>query len=332
MTPQITPVTFRNPQGHQLFGMLHLPERPRADRPAVLLLSPGVKMRVAPHRMYVKMAERFVALGYTVFRFDFHGLGDAEGEATETYLADLYGATQAGRYVGDTIAAMDWMQHVHGISRFVAAGLCGGALTGLLAAERDARITGLMALSIPVIVDGTNIDATKFMTAAQLEGIGSGYLHKLKVSHADSWQSWVRLLTFQSEYRLILRSVFRPLWTRLRGAAPVARVEAAPEQPADNTNSLFAPAFWRMVSTSRRVLLVFAEADRLYAEFEEKFMSRHAASLEPFRPFFEVHVTAQANHIFSMQEWHADMLQRCCAWLEAPARERAVDAVAAATY
>ena len=40
---------------------------------------------------------------------------------------------------------MDWLQKEHGIRRFVAAGLCGGAVTGLLTAQRDARIEGLIA-------------------------------------------------------------------------------------------------------------------------------------------------------------------------------------------
>jgi uncharacterized protein len=330
MPSHTTPVTFRNKDGLTLFGILHRPERTRVSDVAILLLSPGVKMRVAPHRLYVKMAERFVAMGFTVFRFDFHGLGDSEGEATDTYLADLYGATQFGRYVPDTIAAMDWMQQAHGISRFVAAGLCGGALTGLLAAERDPRIAGLLALSIPVIVDGSNLDASRFMTEAQLGDIGSGYLQKLKLSHSESWRSWLRLLTLQSDFRLIARSVLGPLWSRLRRPAqqPLP-AQAATEEPSDNTNPRFAPAFRRLVSSSRRALLVFAEADRLYAEFEAKFMERHAASLEPYRACYDVHVTKQANHIFSMPEWQEDMLDQCCEWLDAEIAERPAGAVAA---
>src|SRR5215204_5779178 len=129
MNARTIPVSFPNKDGLRLFGILHMPERVRAEGTAILLLSPGVKMRVAPHRLYNKMAARFVAHGYPVLRFDFHGLGDSEGDAPETLLADLYGATQVGRFVADTTAAMDWMQRNHAVTRFVAAGLCGGALT-----------------------------------------------------------------------------------------------------------------------------------------------------------------------------------------------------------
>lgn len=308
------PVSFPNKDGLRLFGILHRPERPRQGAPVILLLSPGVKMRVAPHRMYNKMANRFAALGYTVLRFDFHGLGDSEGEAPEPLLADLYGATQLGRYVPDTIAAMDWMQQTYGASQFVAAGLCGGALTGLLAAEKDPRIVSLLALSIPVVLDGANIDASQFMTPAQLEETRSSYLRKLS---PGAWRSWVRLLTFQSDYRTIVRAIAKPLLARLRPAPPPGpAVESAPAEPQDNTNPCFAPAFRRMVSTSRRILLVFAEADRLLFEFDMKFMERHKASLTPFARWYHVHVTAQANHIFSFKEWQQDMLDVSCRWLE----------------
>jgi len=99
-------VTFRNRDGFRLFGILHQPDRPREPGLGILLLSPGVKMRVAPHRLYNKMAAGLAALGYPVLRFDFHGLGDSEGDASETNLADLYRATQQGRYVPDTLCAI----------------------------------------------------------------------------------------------------------------------------------------------------------------------------------------------------------------------------------
>ena len=311
----LIPVSFPNKDGLRLFGILHQPAVLRESGVAILLLSPGVKMRVAPHRMYNKMAERFVAMGYPVLRFDFHGLGDSDGETTEANLADLYAATQVGRYVADTVAAMDWMQQTHGFSRFIAAGLCGGALTGLLTAERDSRITGLLGLSIPVILDGSNVDASQYMTTAQLEGTRDGYLKKLNPLKGGAWQSWIRLLTFQSDYRMIARSLMKPILARLRRTdAPAAKTPDA--QPADNTNPHFAPAFRQMVSTSRRVLLIFAEADRLFWEFEAKYMQRHRASIEPYAQWYRVHVTKQANHIFSFGEWQQDMLDQCCGWLE----------------
>ena len=308
----VTPITFPNQDGLRLFGMLHQPAVPREGAETVLILSPGVKMRVAPHRLYNKLAERLVAMGYPVLRFDFHGLGDSEGTAPEALLADFYGATQRGRYVGDTIAAMDWMQRTYGTGRFIAAGLCGGALTGLLTAAKDPRIVALCSISIPVILDGADRDAARYMTAAQLTATRTGYLRKLR---AAEWRSWVRLLTFRSDFQMIARALFKPIQARIRRSKSTPENAQTAVQP-DNTNPLFAPAFRSMVATSRHVLLVFAESDRLFWEFEEKFVRRHGPSLEAHAAWYRVHVTPQANHIFSSSEWQEDLFEQCCGWLE----------------
>lgn len=314
MTSEVLPVTFQNKDGRRLFGMVHRPAHPCASGVAILLLSPGVKMRVAPHRLYLDMAERFVALGYSVLRFDFYGLGDSEGEAEEEFLADLYGAVQVGRYINDTIAAMDWMQSMYGTEKFIVSGLCGGAITGLLTAVKDPRVVGLLGLAIPVILDGSGMDFNKYMTEAQLNATRDGYLGKLATPGA--WRSWIRFLTFQSDYKMIARSLFKPLLERLHTSKPV---EAAPAQaePADNTNPYFANAFRQMVSTSRPICLIFAEMDRLYWEFEKKFVERNRTVLDLSASRYEIHVTKDANHIFSFREWEEDMLDHCSRWLRA---------------
>lgn len=310
MTAQVAPITFANRDGRRLFGMLHLPEHPQPT--AILLLSPGVKMRVAPHRMYVRMAEEFSALGFPVLRFDFEGLGDSEGDVTDALLTDLYGAIQVGRYVGDTLAAMDWMQTTHGTGRFVAAGLCGGAITGLLAAERDPRIVGLLSLAIPAIVEGSRRDPMRYMTAGELGGIRSAYLSKLNPAGAESWKALWRFVTLRSEYRLLWRSLTAPLGARLR-TRDTSGDTAVPAD--DNANPLFGPALFRMLSTARPVLLVFAGGDRLHYEFEEKFAKRHRAALAASSGC-TIHVTPLANHIFSLPEWQQDMLDQCRRWLQ----------------
>lgn len=315
MTNTSVPVVFPNKDGLRLFGVFHRPAEPRESDLAILLLSPGVKMRVAPHRLYNKMADEFVAMGFQVLRFDFHGLGDSEGEAPDELLADLYGATQAGRYVNDTLAAMDYLQQAYGITRFIAAGLCGGALTGLLAGARDPRIVSLCGLSIPVIVDGSTVDASRFMTEQQLEGNRQRYLSKFNPLGPGTLRSWVRFVTFQSDYRLIARALMARF--RKRDSAPrTSGSMADPVTFTDNTNPLFAPACHRMLSTSRPILLIFAGSDRLLFEYETKFVERHRQSLEQFKDLFDVHVTPHANHIFGSMEWHADMMARCRQWLD----------------
>lgn len=303
--PDTSAVVFANGEGQQLVGILHLPDGGINGRPCILLLSPGVKMRVAPHRMYNKMAEAFVAEGFPVLRFDFAGLGDAEGEIEHAQLSHVYHDIQLGRFVGDTRAALDWLQSGHGITQFIAGGLCGGAITALLTAEHDPRIIGLLALGIPVVLDVGDAQRSAHLTRGELDQLREGYLRKLRDP-----RSWLRLLSFQSDFGVIWKS-FRRLFAR----APTPAAPVAAGRPADNTNPRFAPAFFAMLESGRPMLHIFSGADRLAAEFQEKFQERHQQSLDRYRDRFELHVIDKANHILAYPDWFNEMLALSRAWL-----------------
>ncbi len=302
------PVVFRNDQGLKLHGILHEPEQQTGSL-GVILLSPGIKMRVAPHRLYLAMAEVLVAMGVPVLRFDFSGLGDSEGEIEDDSLMSVYNSIQSGRFVGDTRAAMNWMQSECGVTRFVLSGLCGGAITGLLAAAEDKRVDGLMGLGIPVAFDGGREDFAKYVTQGQLERMRRMYVRKLL-----SPSAWLRLLSFRSDYRIIGK-VLRQWFARLRGG----KVQQAVEPPSEalaNVNPKFAPAFFSMVKRGGRMLLVFSGADRLGWEFEEKFVAPNRAALEPYRDRFQVRTVEDANHVFTLREWQDEMLIHLRAWFQ----------------
>ena len=75
-------VTLRNSKNHELFGILHVPENAETlDRKiGINLLNPGLKNRVAPNRLNVKIARKLCEAGYFVLRFDPFGIGDSEGD------------------------------------------------------------------------------------------------------------------------------------------------------------------------------------------------------------------------------------------------------------
>jgi pimeloyl-ACP methyl ester carboxylesterase len=310
------PVTFTNRRGERLVGIVHPPAAGDGDT-AVVLLSPGVKTRVAPHRLYNKLTEALVAQGLWVFRFDFYGLGDSEGEVDEQYLADLYGSVALGRYVDDTRDAIDWMASHYPVQRFVVGGLCGGAITGLLATRGDRRVAGLIGLGLPIMVEGRGVDQVAQMTQGQLARIRQGYLRKLVDPRA-----WARLLTFKTDLRLLKRAFQKPA-TPAPSPAPAAAPSgpapagAAPPPPTSNVNPHFAPAFFEAANRGMRMLLVFSETDRLWWEFEEKFLRLHPGVLERYADRVQVSVVPEANHIFTLEAWQIDVKRRLAAWLDA---------------
>lgn len=306
-----TPVTFLNKRGARLFGILHLPVTERSDT-AIILLSPGVKMRTGPHRLYRQMTELFTHLGFPVLRFDFFGLGDSEGQMDEKLLADVYNHMEVGRFVDDAIDAMDWMQKNYAVSRFIMAGLCGGAISGLLAGRRDKRVVGLLGLGITPVLASKAADPALYMTTGQLTELRRGYIRKL----FDPKSVW-RILTLQSDFRLAWKSLTAPLLNRWKQKPPKSPTpsEGPDKSVEDNANPLFPPAFFEMTSSGRPLLLIFGGSDRLNWEFQEKFVSRYNERLTKVKDMYDVHIIQNANHILSLREWEREMLEVAKGWL-----------------
>jgi pimeloyl-ACP methyl ester carboxylesterase len=102
----------------------------------ILLLNAGVIARTGPHRMNVKLARAFAALGYPSLRFDLAGLGDSPRSS-----GSLPYEQQS---VADICSAMDRLSALTGLEQFVLVGFCSGADNGLNAALTDPRLQGLV--------------------------------------------------------------------------------------------------------------------------------------------------------------------------------------------
>jgi pimeloyl-ACP methyl ester carboxylesterase len=311
--PRFQAVSFTNESGQTLFGTLHHPEQARVGAPAIVLLSPGVKMRVGPGRLYVPLTEMLNSQGYTVLRFDFFGLGDSEGELQEPMLADVYNNIEVGRYVGDTLSAMGWLRRDHGFEKFILGGLCGGAITALLAAERESRVQGLLSLGMTVTLASNAATPAKYLTRHQLNELRQGYIRRLLQP-----KSWVRLLTLQSDYAVIWQSL-RRMVTRERPATAASASASSGAEPQieqrGNANPLFPQAFFAFLARGGRALMLFSEKDRLQAEYMEKFATPYEERLQPFQSQLQQHIVANANHVLSMREWQNEMVEVSRAWV-----------------
>lgn len=315
MNASVEPVVFANASGQRLFGMLHRPALNRAHGTAVLLLSPGIKGRIAPHRLYIKLARQLCEAGFMVLRFDFYGLGDAEGELDEKRVADVYAAVAMGRYTNDTLAAMDWMQREHQVDRFVLSGLCGGAITGLFAGARDPRVQGLAGFGIPVIQYGDEALRYKHLSSGEQSQFRRGYFRKLL-----DWKSWLRLLTFRSDFGIIAKVFLSPL--KRLGKRPVTeglptagRHQSESAVPTDNLNPFFPPAFFEFLKGPRRLFLVFGGNDRLYWDYLEKFYQPRKSRIDALCPVLDLQVIEGARHVYEEKEQYETLLRIVVAWI-----------------
>lgn len=147
-------VTFLNPSGVRLHGILHRPAAIAPGAPGVLWLSAGQKPRQGAWRSYVVLARRLASQGVPVLRFDFEGLGDSEGERHHGRpVMDFYGLVQTGAYRQDVVAGASFLLAATGPRPLVLGGLCGGAASALFAAPLLARrVRALALVDLPVTI------------------------------------------------------------------------------------------------------------------------------------------------------------------------------------
>jgi hypothetical protein len=302
---EMVPVVFNNAEGVRLFGIIHEPKGDRQKSVGVIIINPGIKNRVAPHRLNVKLANQISALGYLVLRFDPQGVGDSEGNIKEERTADFYASIQHGLFVEDTICAMDWMSDKYGYNKFVLGGLCGAAITGLLVGWKDQRVRGLLSLGIPVLIERGADDYFKIMSKGQIQHHYEGYKTKL-----FSPRAWIRLLTFQSNYYVIFKSVMNRILPRERTGR-----SRKDQNENEALNKSFMPAIKSFVSSKRMIFFIFSEKDRLCWEFEEKIFLPYQRYFESARGLIEIYVEKNANHVLSLEEWQESAFKKLKQWL-----------------
>ena len=126
--------------GNNLLGILSEPENSESDYPCVLLLNSGMIHKIGPNRLYVKLARTLVKSGYKVFRFDFSGVGDSpiaienEGDFE----------TSARK---NTQEAMDFLNSLQGMDRFILFGICSGADISFQTGAFDKRVSGIITIN-----------------------------------------------------------------------------------------------------------------------------------------------------------------------------------------
>jgi exosortase A-associated hydrolase 1 len=100
----------------------------------IVVVVGGPQYRVGSHRQFVQLARDLAAAGTPVLRFDYRGMGDADGShpGFEHIAPDITAA----------IAALQ--AQAPGVREIVLWGLCDAASAALMYAHGDARVTGLV--------------------------------------------------------------------------------------------------------------------------------------------------------------------------------------------
>jgi pimeloyl-ACP methyl ester carboxylesterase len=176
-----------------LVGVLTDPANDHQEARAVgvILLNPGVLHRVGPGRIYVKIARELAAIGFTVLRFDFSGIGDSKVRH-DNLPFDKSSLSEAR-------CAMDLLGTKRGIDHFLFIGGCSGARVSFTAACGDPRVVGGILINFPADADddgSLNLDLSRRKD--------EHYYWNFAIRDPLSWR---KLFTGKSEYRKIIQAL-----------------------------------------------------------------------------------------------------------------------------
>jgi uncharacterized protein len=269
-----------NCQGDRLWGIV---SRPLADKTCadtgVVIIVGGPQYRVGSHRQFALLARALAVQGYPVMRFDYRGMGDAEGELRNfNLIADDIDAA---------LAAM--LRASPRLKRLVVWGLCDAASAALMFASSDDRVTGIVAAN-PWARSDASLAATY---------VKRYYLARL-LQH-DFWRKLVR-----GEFSLTASA--RSLWHNLAGMRAGAKAEAA--QPS--FQALMAAG---LRGFRGPVLLLLSGNDLTAQEFLLHTQSSPLWRGALDDPKITRVDMPDADHTFSTQHWQAQLENATLSWL-----------------
>lgn len=248
--------------GDTLVAILHDPGI-AAER-AVVVVVGGPQYRTGAHRQYVLLARDLAEAGVPTLRFDYRGMGDAEGF--------FRGFEDCG---DDIAAAVDALcARLPSVREVVLWGLCDGATAIAFhqAQRRDRRVVGVMLL---------NPWARSDRTLAETQ-VRHWYGKRL-----TSPEFWKKLTTGGVDLKGALRGLAGSLAARIRPRTPGRTGSAAlPDR--------FAAA---LAAVDVPVCLVLSGRDLTAREFEDAVLSRKPSKRLGGR--LTVHRLPDANHTYS---------------------------------
>ncbi len=276
--------------GQVVRGVVHQPKSP--VHKGLILLPAGYKYRVGPHDFYVRMARELAVAGITVLRVDYPGLGFSDGDPPTGPVYAGWQRVEDGFFGRITAEIARDFRDRFQLEVVMAGGICGGAITALIAAARAPDvIRSIVGINIPVT--RTKSPGRKKNTVTSIKAVQRGrkdHLRKLV-----SLAAWRRLLTGTSSYKSMIR-----LW--------LPHFFKVDEAKAD---SLVNPAFldaWQTTEKQKVLkLLAFGGKDNRWYEFNDLFLSPSLSGRKE-GDSYSVAVIEDANHEIFFPEWQQDCI------------------------
>lgn len=263
-------------QSERMFGILTQPATPDAKRPMVVWLNTASDHRTGPNRTYVVLARKLAEQGFSSFRFDPSGVGDAEESAEAPH------AYSEAR-LNDVRETLDWLTQQRDAQRFVLVGVCSAAYVAFHIGRRDPRVVGEILINPQTLVwtEGDSLDLaikTSFRS-------NRDYIKRM-----FELRSWRRGVDFRGIATKMAERVARRVTRKVRRLLP-----ERPGAPLD-----IARAFSDKLQRKVDVLMIYSGMD-VGLDYIEMHLGNGAKELKRFKQF-QLLVLPGTDHTFSWRQ------------------------------
>ena len=263
-------------EGDACVGIVSVPADNVAASIGVVVVVGGPQYRAGSHRQFALLARELARAGIPVFRFDYRGMGDSEGEPRTFEAID-----------GDLGAAVRALQRESGVARVVFWGLCDGASAAFMYPADDPRIAGIVAVN---------------PWARSPRGEASVRLKHYYLQRLFSGDFW--------------RNIGHGRWAlRRRVGDFVAALHSAVAGPQGPSSAFLQRMHEGWARFGKPVLLILSGQDYTAREFEAWAGADRRREELLLRPGTELCRFADADHTFSSRVWREVVTQKTIAWI-----------------
>jgi len=297
-------IEIKGEEGLTRRGVITLPDAACRVGTGLLLLPAGLKYRIGPHRFYVKLARELARKGFTSVRYDPLGIGESDGCLERAPIKELWQSVEQGRYVNDALLAVDYMHSKLGLERVVAGGICGGAVSAVLAAHQSPKqLSGVCSINIAVSQSLPVGAATSRMGKAAIDHHFNAYMKKLA-----SPAAWQRLLKLESDLHSIGRTVIA------KASRPFLRKISEQMREDPRYNRVVVAAIDHLRAKKFAHLMLFSGNDNRWLEFEDMVIDAFYQG-KFANESSQVVVIEQANHELQLPEWQERAINVIEQWM-----------------
>lgn len=281
---QLFPLVFEC-DGDRLLGVVHRPDRPCTL--GVVVVVGGPQYRIGSHRQFVEMAQDLAARDIAVFRFDYRGMGDSEGEnpGFEHIAPDIRAAVDA------------FTDAVPEVERVALFGLCDGASGICSYAPSDPRVTAV-ALANPWVREA----------ASHQEALLRHY-YRRRLFQKSFWQ---KLLGGRVQWMDFPRLLGRVVYRQVTWLA-----KPKPSGIQQNQTPLAGRLVDALNSYHGQILLALSGQDIVASEFEQEANKYPEWRALLHQGRVERLVFPDADHTFSSDRSARELTDAILNWLEA---------------